>query len=353
MKKVALNCAWLLCAFLLTSSTADSSHRVLVPPNVNFRGLSLEEWNILALEWQIAELLGDPSGLSDTVRGVRFLPISDGAEAEFEVTLVEGTPFVSSPFAIWGELYDDGSQDSPDDPIISEFLETSDIETILNGEVVLQGTAADFTRRLFGPTFFDEPIPYNEPQPRGPGLNAVAALFAFGVGAVYQPLPVGEHTLEQTVDSDLFGVTRITYNITVVPPIQRFQAICTPDQEVPPVTESTARSVANLTVLNFPTGSVLITTRIDRRLTTPYRVSHIHLAPAGVTGPPVILYDAPILEIVGLLAVSADVHTSEDLIGPLAGQTLHDLVREIEAGNTYLNVHTEMFPAGETRGQIE
>jgi hypothetical protein len=106
-------------------------------------------------------------------------------------------------------------------------------------------------------------------------------------------------------------------------------------------------------VLNFPTGSVLITTRIDRRLTTPYRVSHIHLAPAGVTGPPVILYDAPILEIVGLLAVSADVHTSEDLIGPLAGMTLHDLVREIEAGNTYLNVHTEMFPAGETRGQIE
>jgi hypothetical protein len=168
------------------------------------------------------------------------------------------------------------------------------------------------------------------------------------------PLKPGEHTIHWQASSEAFDFSQdITYHITVPPPIQRFQAICTPDQEVPPGTESTARSVANLTVLNFPTGSVLITTRTDRRLTTPYRVSHIHLAQAGVTGPPVILYDPPDLEIIGVLAVSADVHRSEDLIGPLAGKTLHHLVEEIEAGNTYLNVHTERFPAGETRGQIE
>jgi hypothetical protein len=135
--------------------------------------------------------------------------------------------------------------------------------------------------------------------------------------------------------------------------ILRFEAICTPDQEVPPVEGSTARSVANLKVINFPSGPVLITTRIDRRLSTPYTVSHIHLAPEGVTGPPVILYDPPRLEIIGVLAISADIHTSEDLIGPLAGMTLDDLVEEIEAGNTYVNVHTEQNPSGETRGQIE
>ena len=44
--------------------------------------------------------------------------------------------------------------------------------------------------------------------------------------------------------------------------------------------------------------------------------------------------------------------TNADLIGPLAGGTIEDLITLMESGNTYVNVHTQQNPAGEVRGQI-
>ena len=55
--------------------------------------------------------------------------------------------------------------------------------------------------------------------------------------------------------------------------------------------------------------------------------------------------------------------TAGNLVGPLAGQPLSALVDAIEAGNAYVNVHTNDgvpptntgpgdFPAGEIRGQL-
>jgi hypothetical protein len=40
------------------------------------------------------------------------------------------------------------------------------------------------------------------------------------------------------------------------------------------------------------------------------------------------------------------------LIGPLAGQPFSALLNQMQAGNTYVNVHTVQNPAGEIRGQI-
>jgi hypothetical protein len=86
-------------------------------------------------------------------------------------------------------------------------------------------------------------------------------------------------------------------------------------------------------------------------------MAHIHLAPAGVNGPVVAwLYpDGPPPQLIegrvnGVLAEG--VITSADLVGPLVGQTLDDLLAEMRAGNTYVNVHTSQYPAGEVRGQI-
>jgi hypothetical protein len=86
-------------------------------------------------------------------------------------------------------------------------------------------------------------------------------------------------------------------------------------------------------------------------------MAHIHLAPAGVNGPVVAwLYpSAPPPQLIpgrfqGVLA--RGVITDADLVGPLAGMTLADLVAEMEAGNTYVNVHTSQYPGGEVRGQI-
>ena len=86
-------------------------------------------------------------------------------------------------------------------------------------------------------------------------------------------------------------------------------------------------------------------------------MAHIHMAPAGTNGPIVAwLYPAsppPVLiegRSDGVLA--AGVLTAADLAGPLAGQTLQDLVDAINAGNAYVNVHTTQNPGGEIRGQI-
>ena len=56
--------------------------------------------------------------------------------------------------------------------------------------------------------------------------------------------------------------------------------------------------------------------------------------------------------------------TAADLVGPLAGHPLSDLIDAIQAGNAYVNVHTNDgvaptntgpgdFPGGEIRGQLE
>ena len=44
--------------------------------------------------------------------------------------------------------------------------------------------------------------------------------------------------------------------------------------------------------------------------------------------------------------------TSANLQGPLKGKTISDLVKLINDGKAYANVHTQQNPKGEIRGQI-
>lgn len=87
--------------------------------------------------------------------------------------------------------------------------------------------------------------------------------------------------------------------------------------------------------------------------------AHLHLGQEGENGPVVALLLPVGLE--GLTArqrngidfrITAQVRTG-DLVGPLSGQPLDALVAEIEAGNVYVNVHTEQNPGGEIRGQLQ
>lgn len=86
-------------------------------------------------------------------------------------------------------------------------------------------------------------------------------------------------------------------------------------------------------------------------------MAHIHLAPAGENGPPVVWLHSPagepeLVEGVTTGTLATGSFSADDLVGPLEGATLDDLVEEMAAGNTYTNVHTEAFPDGEVRGQI-
>src|SRR5712692_7215843 len=93
--------------------------------------------------------------------------------------------------------------------------------------------------------------------------------------------------------------------------------------------------------------------------------AHIHLAPVGVNGSVVAFLFGPAApgggRTDGVLAEGTI--TAANLVGPLAGHPLSDLVAALEAGNAYANVHTNDgvdgvntgpgdFPGGEMRGQI-
>lgn len=82
--------------------------------------------------------------------------------------------------------------------------------------------------------------------------------------------------------------------------------------------------------------------------------AHIHLGRKGQNGPIVaFLFGPSKFGISVRRGVVRGVLTHRDLVGPLAGRTIRDLIREIKNGNTYVNVHTIQNPDGEIRGQIK
>jgi CHRD domain-containing protein len=100
-------------------------------------------------------------------------------------------------------------------------------------------------------------------------------------------------------------------------------------------------------------------------------MAHIHLGPPGVAGPIVVwLYPRmpppPAQSLPGRTdgTLAEGEITAADFVGPLAGQPFSALIDAIEAGNTYVNVHTNDFidpantgpgdfPGGEIRGQLD
>lgn len=124
-------------------------------------------------------------------------------------------------------------------------------------------------------------------------------------------------------------------------------------QEVPPV-DTNATGVA---VFHVSKRGTELSYRLNVANIDDVMMAHIHLAEPGVNGDVVVwLYpSAPPPQLIpgrtgGTLATGTI--TDANLVGPLAGMTVSDLIAEIEAGNAYVNVHTAAHGGGEIRGQI-
>lgn len=133
-------------------------------------------------------------------------------------------------------------------------------------------------------------------------------------------------------------------------------------EEVPPnATRATGQAIFTLS-----DDGTLLSYRLIVANITNVVAAHIHYAPVGVNGPVVAFLFGPAApgggHFNGVLAEG--VITADDLIGPLTGNPLSELIIQIEAGNTYVNVHTNDgispsntgpgdFPGGEIRGQIK
>ncbi len=135
--------------------------------------------------------------------------------------------------------------------------------------------------------------------------------------------------------------------------VRNFRAKLTGNQEVPPV-ETKAQGQA---IFQLSRDGQKLSFRIIVSQLNNVTMGHIHLAPAGENGPVVAwLYPAgPPPQLIpgttnGVLATG--IITADDLVGLLAGATMADLVEYLESGGAYVNIHTQQFPAGEIRGQI-
>ncbi|SRR6266542_3077838 len=82
--------------------------------------------------------------------------------------------------------------------------------------------------------------------------------------------------------------------------------------------------------------------------------AHIHRAMKGENGPPVVnLFTGPKKEGKFSGVLSEGTITDKDLMGDLQGKTVDDLMKLIDSGGAFVNVHTDLHPDGEIRGQVK
>ncbi|MEA5581164.1 CHRD domain-containing protein [Nodularia harveyana UHCC-0300] len=130
-----------------------------------------------------------------------------------------------------------------------------------------------------------------------------------------------------------------------------FTSVLNGDQEVPSV-NTTGMGTATGTLSGDP-GSWVFDYAINYSdlqgvIVAPF--AHIHNAPAGANGPVVHSLDnADIPPIAGSSAgtINGD-WRFDDATSPLTDV----LAQELIDGNAYFNIHTDIFPGGEIRGQI-
>jgi hypothetical protein len=130
----------------------------------------------------------------------------------------------------------------------------------------------------------------------------------------------------------------------------QFTAQLTGGQEVPP-TGSPAVGVAGV---SFDQGLQTIQVLLAVSNIMQATVAHIHVGPPGQNGPIVLFLYGPAapMNFTQPTMLTNRSFTAANLVGPLAGQPLSALAREIARGNAYVNVHTVSFPNGEIRGQL-
>lgn len=148
---------------------------------------------------------------------------------------------------------------------------------------------------------------------------------------------------------------------TAAAPVQMFVTPLNGSEETPP-NDTQARGVA---IFQLSADGSTMTYRLIASNIDNVVAAHIHIGPLGCICPVGV----------GLFpgaapgggrqngVLSTGSFTAANFVGPLAGDTMADLVAEINAGNAYVNVHTNDgvapggtgpgdLPVGEIRGQL-
>jgi hypothetical protein len=160
----------------------------------------------------------------------------------------------------------------------------------------------------------------------------------------------------------LAGVVLVGAVLAQPPGHATFVAPMSGDQEVadPPV-ETNARGQA---VFQLSKDGTELSYRLIVANLHNVTMAHIHCGAAGVNGPVVAwLYpDAPPPQLIpgrssgvlaqGVIDSSSVVIQPDSAACPGGVANFDELLAKMNSGETYVNVHTEQYPAGEVRGQI-
>jgi len=138
------------------------------------------------------------------------------------------------------------------------------------------------------------------------------------------------------------------------------------DNENPPrPTQAQGQAIFRISDDGQSVDYKLIAANIDNAF-----MAHIHLGPVGVNGPIVewlFPSTAPVAGPAGAGrfdgVLASGTFTAANLVGPLAGHPLSELISAMRSGGAYVNVHTNDgvaptntgpgdFPGGEIRGQL-
>lgn len=136
-----------------------------------------------------------------------------------------------------------------------------------------------------------------------------------------------------------------------------FRAHLSGSFEVPMVVDTQAQGQ---TIFQLNDEGTAMTYKLNVANIENVRMAHIHLMPAmpGVNGPIIVwLYPEtpPFVTIPGRFdgTLAEGVITEEDLaFSGMPGMTFEGLIEAMRSGNTYVNVHTDQYPAGEIHGPV-
>jgi hypothetical protein len=129
---------------------------------------------------------------------------------------------------------------------------------------------------------------------------------------------------------------------------EAFSAMLSGGEEIPPV-NTTATGVASFTLQ----GEQSIKYDVNVTGMDKVTAAHIHNAAKGKNGEVVVTLfkaESPTGQISGSLANGSII--ASNLEGEMKGSPFRDMIRALELGEAYVNVHTEKNPNGEIRGQI-
>jgi len=130
---------------------------------------------------------------------------------------------------------------------------------------------------------------------------------------------------------------------------QTFTATMTGSEEVPPKNTQATGSAKFIS----SSDENSMTYRIRVANINGVTMAHIHSGKTGKNGPIVVtLFKSATSTGPSNGLLSQGTITSTNLEGPLKGKTISDLVKLIDDGKAYANVHTQQNPKGEIREQI-